>query len=87
MDNEECVQLAMQLGIEPLEIIIAADLDRAERTGKHSAWEIFLERTKAAAASVLIAVLVNLFLTPNPSEAAPPLTINHTATTDSLYIM
>jgi plasmid maintenance system antidote protein VapI len=76
MENELCVKVAMELGVNPVEVIMAADMDRAERSGHHSVWEDFLRRTQAkAAASVLIGTLtaasVINFLTPSPAEAAP----------------
>ena len=41
MDNEACIALALALEIDPVEIIRAADMDRAERAGKTSLWEFF----------------------------------------------
>lgn len=81
MDNEACLALAIKLGIDPMPIIMAADIDRAERTGQHSLWEVFSRRT-ATAASVLAVVLVNFLLTPTPSEAAPAL---HKAESTNVY--
>jgi hypothetical protein len=72
MDNEACLAVALKLGIDPLPIIMAADIDRAERAGQHSLWEVFLQRMPTAA-SILFAAVVTLFLTPTPSEAAPVL--------------
>ncbi|HJW54700.1 MAG TPA: hypothetical protein VJ577_05450 [Burkholderiaceae bacterium] len=72
MDNEACLAVALKLGIDPLKVIMAADIDRAERAGQKSLWEVFSQRTSLAA-SVLAVVSVNLFLTPTPSEAAPVL--------------
>lgn len=41
-DNEVCLRLAQLLEMEnPLPIIMAADMDRAERAGQHSLWEVF----------------------------------------------
>ncbi len=73
MDNEACIALALEIGIDPMKIIMAADIDRAERAGQHSLWEVFSRRTSLAAA-ILLCVVVNLFLTPTPAEAAPALT-------------
>jgi hypothetical protein len=72
MDNEKCVKIALELGIDPLKVIMATDMDKADRAGQHSLWEVFSRRTSIAA-SVLALVGVNLFLTPTPSEAAPVL--------------
>lgn len=75
MDNEMCLRLAQLLDMEnPMPIIMAADMDRAERAGQRSLWEVFSPRT---AHSGLVALLVSLglgvtnFVTPSPAEAAP----------------
>jgi transcriptional regulator with XRE-family HTH domain len=73
MDNEMCLNIALQLGIDPMRIIMTADIDRAERAGQHSLWEVFSRKTTATAASVVLFGVVNLFLTPTPSQAAPML--------------
>lgn len=67
MDDETCGKVAYQLNIDPMLIVAAACIDRAEKTGQKSIWEVFISRM-ATAASVILAV--NLFLTPTPSEAA-----------------
>src|SRR5690606_17577269 len=72
MDNETCVALALELGIDPMPIIMAADIDRAERNGQKSLWEVFSKRM-ALAPAILAVASVNLFLTPAPAEAAPVL--------------
>ena len=69
MDNEACIALAMALDIDPWKIIMAADIDRAERAGQQSLWEVFSQRTSFAAA-VLAAVCVTNFLTPSSAKAA-----------------
>ena len=53
MDNEKCVKLALELGIDPVKIIMATDMDRAERSGQHSLWEVFMTRMAATAASAI----------------------------------
>lgn len=73
MDNEACLAVALKLGIDPVRIIMAADIDRAERAGQHSLWEVFTQRTSIAA-SVLAVGVVTLFLTPDTAQAAPRLT-------------
>lgn len=70
MDNETCGAIALALEIDPMQIIMAADLDRAEKTGQKSFWEVFTQRTTQAASVALVGA-VTLFLTPTPSEAAP----------------
>lgn len=52
MDNELCMRLAMELDMEnPLPIIMAADMDRAERAGQRSLWEVFSPRMAHSAAT------------------------------------
>ena len=70
MDDEACLAVALDLNINPMEIIGAACIDRAEKSGQKSLWEVFMNRTTAVAASVLMTTSVNLFLTPAPAEAA-----------------
>lgn len=70
MDDETCLAVALELGIDPLQVIGAACIDRAEKTGQKSLWEVFMARTAATAAAVLLASGVNLFLTPGNAEAA-----------------
>lgn len=72
MDNEACLALALELKIDPLLVIMAADIDRAERSGQHSLWEVFSRRATQTA-SVALFGAVTLFVTPTPSEAAPVL--------------
>jgi hypothetical protein len=57
MDNEACIALALEIGCDPLPIIMAADMDRAERAGQHSLWEVFSARMTATAASVILCIL------------------------------
>lgn len=75
MDNEMCLHLAQLLEMEnPLPIIMAADLDRAERAGQRSLWEVFSPRmahSATAAILVLVAASVTNFVTPSPAEGAP----------------
>lgn len=60
MDNEACLGVALKLGIDPIRIIMAADIDRAERAGQHSLWEVFTSRMTATAASVILGISVIL---------------------------
>jgi len=69
MDDEACIAVALQLGIHPMDVIGAACIDRAEKSGQKSLWEVFMSRTAAATAAVLVASGVNLFLTPSNAEA------------------
>ncbi|HTD06231.1 helix-turn-helix transcriptional regulator [Undibacterium sp.] len=72
MENETCIAVAIALKIDPMKIIMAADMDRAEKTGQKSLWEVFMTRMAATASALLFAVSVNLFLTPTPADAATP---------------
>lgn len=86
MDDEACLAVALALDVNPMEIIGAACLDRAEKTGQKSLWEVFMSRSAAAAASLAMATSVNLFLTPENAEArtySPTLAQQG----DSIYIM
>ncbi len=70
MDDETCLAVAMALDVNPMLVIGAACIDRAEKTGQKSLWEVFMSKT-AQAASVVVAVgLVATLLTPTPSRAA-----------------
>ena len=64
MDNEMCLKIALALEIDPIQVIMAADIDRAEKAGQRSLWEDFL--TKAG-------VSVKNNLTRNDQKAAPRL--------------
>lgn len=70
MDDEACLAVALALDINPMEVIGAACLDRAEKAGEKSLWEVFLNRTAMTTGAVLLASGVNLFLTPAPANAA-----------------
>lgn len=70
MDNEKCVKIALELDIDPLKIIMASDLDKAERSGQKSLWEVFTMRTAQQISAVLTLCFVTSFLTPTPAEAA-----------------
>lgn len=70
MDDETCLAVALQLEIDPMQVLGAAFLDRAEKTGQRSLWEVFMNRAAATAGAVLVASSVNVFLTPNPANAA-----------------
>jgi len=75
IDNEMCLKIALELEIDPMTVIMAADMDRAERSGQRSLWEVFsMKGATAKLASNMMAgfVAVNLFLTPNPEKANSP---------------
>jgi transcriptional regulator with XRE-family HTH domain len=70
MDDETCLAVALQLGIDPIQVVGAACIDRAEKTGQKSLWEVFMNRAAMTAGAVLVASGVNLFLTPGNADAA-----------------
>lgn len=85
MDNEVCLRVAQLLDMDnPMQIIMAADMDRAERAGQRSLWEVFSPRM---AHSGLVALLVSLglgvtnFVTPSPAKAAP---LSHSSAPNTL---
>lgn len=67
MDNETCLRIAQALDLaDPMPIIMAADMDRAERAGQRSLWEVFSRRMAPAAAPATlasVAALVGLSVT------------------------
>jgi len=75
MDHEMCLKVALALHMDnPMPIIMAADMDRAERAGQRSLWEVFSPRMASSAAATLLIALaagVTNFVTPSPAEAAP----------------
>ncbi len=73
MDDETSLKIAKLLNIDPMLVVAAANIDRAEKTGQRSLWEDFLMSRMATAAALLFLVSVNLFLTPGKAEAAPAL--------------
>lgn len=85
MDNEMCLAVAMQLDIDPMRVIMAADIDRAERAGQHSLWEVFTKRM-AAPATVVLTACVTSFVTPGNAEAASRLPLRQMAES-LLYLM
>jgi len=74
MSEEQCLQVARELGMEnPLPIIAAAGIDRAEKTGQRSLWEIFTKATSLSPLAVALLIGVTSIVTPSPAEAAPDL--------------
>ncbi|KAF3999443.1 helix-turn-helix domain-containing protein [Glaciimonas immobilis] len=72
IDNEMCMKLALSLDMDsPIDIIMAADADRAEMNGQKSLWEVFSRRTATAASVALLTGVVTLFGTPTPAQASP----------------
>ncbi|MGO4414355.1 helix-turn-helix domain-containing protein [Cupriavidus sp. KB_39] len=59
-DNEMCLRLAIELNEDPMRIMMAAGMDRAERTGQRSLWEVFSKRMHGHAAPASLAVLAAL---------------------------
>lgn len=68
MDNEACLEIALLLNTDPMELIRAADIDRAERAGKKSKW-LEISRQTSIAFGVGAITLVTLFLTPDNAQA------------------
>lgn len=85
MDDETCLAVAIQLDIDPLHVVGAACIDRAEKSGQSSLWEVFMARTAATAATVMMAASVNLFLTPTEAQANPAKAPFLAQQGDSLY--
>lgn len=80
MDNEKCLKIALELDIEPMKVIMASDLDKAERAGQKSIWEVFMTRTQtiktAGVSALLCFVFVTNLLTTQEAKAAPALAIS-----------
>ncbi|WP_144153298.1 helix-turn-helix domain-containing protein [Paraburkholderia sp. BCC1885] len=73
MSNEVCLKVAAGLDMDnPMPVIMAADMDRAEKTGQRSLWEVFLPRMAGISAALILGVVAN-FVTPSPAHAAPML--------------
>ena len=71
MDDETCGKVAYHLNIDPMLVVAAACIDRAEKTGQKSIWEVFMSRMAATAASVVLGLLVVLSgFAPSNVEAA-----------------
>jgi transcriptional regulator with XRE-family HTH domain len=70
MENEMCLAIALELNIDPMRVIMAADIDRATRSGQNSLWTVFSQRMTATAASAILALGVNLILTAPDANAA-----------------
>jgi len=68
MENETCIAIALQLGIDPVKVIMAADMDRAERSGQQSLWEVFIQRMATPVSAILIGVAIAGVAT-EPSKA------------------
>lgn len=79
MENEMCLAVALTLDIDPLKVIMAADMDRAERSGQRSLWAVFSQRMAATAASALLVVGVTGILTPQNAEASTYKPYSHSA--------
>jgi transcriptional regulator with XRE-family HTH domain len=85
MDDETCLAVAMQLNIDPLQVVGAACIDRAEKAGQPSLWTVFMERAAATAAIAVLATGVNLFLTPDEAKASTYKPYSNATTPESLY--
>jgi hypothetical protein len=88
MDHEACLAVGLALGMDrmqAMEIIIAADIDRAEKAGQQSLWSRFSDRMAASAASAILAAGVTFILTPADAEAAQVKASSTAQNVDSLY--
>lgn len=80
MDEEACLAVAMTLEYDEhqtMQVMMAAGMDRAEKAGQKSLWSVFSERMAATAATALLAVGVNLFLTEGDAQAAEMRAVAH----------
>lgn len=72
VENETCLKIAQLLDMQdPLPVIMAADLDRAERAGQKSLWELFSTRMAHSTAVAVLAVGVAAMATSGKSVARP----------------
>lgn len=85
MDDETCLAVALQLNIDPILVVGAACIDRAEKAGQPSLWTVFMERAAATAAIAVLATGVNLFLTPTEAKASTYKPYSNAVTPESLY--
>lgn len=70
MDDEQCLRVAQVLGMEnPLPIIAAAGIDRAEKTGQRSLWEVFTKATSLSPLAVALLVGVTSIVIPSPAHS------------------
>lgn len=73
MSNDVCLKIAIGLEMDsPLPIIMAVDMDRAEKAGEHSLWEKFLPKMAGTAGALAVGIVTN-FVTPSPAQATPVL--------------
>ena len=89
MENETALLIAKELNIDPIPLIIAADIERAEKGGQKSMWEYFLMKKAEqnwGIAALLAFVFVTNILTATPAEAAPALNVA-SSKMQCLYIM
>ena len=73
MDEETCLAVAMALEFsehQTMQVMMAAGMDRAEKSGQQSLWAVFSQRMAATTASALVLTGVTLFLTPDSANAA-----------------
>lgn len=68
MDNEAAIQLAIALNINPLAVIMAADIDRAQKAGKSSAWEKLIVINKLTDVPLHLAANQSVKVNAEPSD-------------------
>lgn len=71
MDEDTCLRVALMLEMDnPALVLMAAGIDRAEKNGQKSLWEVFSQRMAAPASVVLATLFATNFLSPSTAEAA-----------------
>lgn len=85
MGEETCLAIAFALEIDPISILAAAGIDRAELSGQKSLWEVFMTRMAATASALLCALFVSFFVTPQNAEASPMKAYSNVSEKQSLY--
>ena len=85
MNDESCLAVANLLNVDPMLVVAAACIDRAEKTGQKSLWEDFLMSRMATACALLFFACVTNFLTLPKAEAAPVSAYSHSEMPNSLY--
>lgn len=68
MDDYAATRIAEIIGVNPLIVIAAVNVEKEKTEERKEYWKNFYERLGGIAATILLAV--NLIMTPTPSEAA-----------------
>jgi hypothetical protein len=71
MSNDVCLKIAAELEMDnPLAVIMAADMDRAEKAGERSLWEVFLPKMAGITATLVLGTTTLAGLLPTKAQAA-----------------